>query len=137
VTPADVIREIERAGGILEVRDDRIRYSLPKSVGWIVAELRKHKLEIVAAIRRRGGRPSTCSPHCYEEEAGVWIHRPWAGCTTCRSEASAAGREVSMTCWHCKGERTCGCCTCAPGSLSKARECFACKGAGQLWRWIQ
>lgn len=32
-------------------------------------------------------RPATCSPDCYEIEPRVWIHRPWTGCTTIKTEA--------------------------------------------------
>ena len=79
-------------------------------------------------------RPGTCSADdCYEVSPGVWVHRPWAGCTTIQPEADAL-RKVAVTCWHCQGEKRCVCMACwqaGPG------ECVTCKGTGQAWRWVQ
>ena len=55
----------------------------------------------------------TCAASCYEVEPGVWIHHPWAGCTTPMlrlPEPISDGR--AKTCWHCDGSRRCDCSNC-------------------------
>jgi len=41
---------------------------------------------------------------------------------------------VATTCWHCRGEKRCACITCWKGGPG---ECAACKGTGQVLRWVQ
>jgi hypothetical protein len=71
-------------------------------------------------------RPATC----YELEPGVWIRRPWAGCTTVKPEARGEPRKVAVTCWHCGGSGRCGCSSCGvmwPQVTWAAGECLACR----------
>jgi hypothetical protein len=134
MSAADILCELERRGVSVTVEGDTLCLKPKKALDdALLARVRESKPALMKTLR---SRPSTCALQCYEVEPGVWIHRPWTGCTTSKAEPSTAGREVSMVCWHCKGERTCDCSTCAPGSLSKAGECVWCKGVGQLWRQV-
>ena len=90
------------------------------------ARVRQVKPAILEAPRK----PATCATSCYELEAGRWIHHPWDGCTTIKPESGEQLRKVQETCWHCRGEKKCGCIAC-PG------QCAICKGSGRVWRWIQ
>ena len=97
----------------------------------MILRIREEKPALLEALRVR---PATCSAECHEIEPGVWIHRPWTGCITCKKEEIRSQREVAVTCWHCQGETRCGCIACwqaGPG------ECVTCEGTGQVLRWIQ
>jgi len=127
-----ILAELQRRGVIVAVEGDTLclkpKHALDDS---LLARVREAKPAILEALRQR---PATCSPECYGLEPGVWIHRPWAGCTEKKVEASSPKHKVAMTCWDCHGERVCGCIACwqlGPG------ECVACKGAGRIWRWVQ
>lgn len=131
----EILSELQRRGVRVAVEGDTLCLKPKRALDdELLTRVRESKSALLESLR---SRPSTCSAQCYEVEPGAWIHRPWAGCTTCNALPTAAGREVSVICWHCKGEKTCGCSTCAPGSLARTGECATCKGAGQLWRWIQ
>ena len=114
------------------VGPDRLRLEPASKIpAEMVPRIREAKPAILEALRNQ---PTTCSPHCYELEPGVWIHRPWTGCTTSKAEASEHGHKVMVTCWHCRGEKRCTCIACwqaGPG------ECATCQGSGQVERWIQ
>lgn len=72
MTPADVIRAVEQAGGSLEVRNGRLRYRLPAQMApALVEELRRHKPDIIVAL----GQP-VCD--CGRLRNGQPVHR--AGC---------------------------------------------------------
>jgi len=131
----EILAELQRRGVSVAVEGDTLCLR-PKKVldEALLARVRESKLALLETLRKC---PATCSAQCYEVETDLWIHRPWAGCTTSKSKASTDIRKVSMTCWHCKGERRCCCSTCAPGSLVESGECIACGGTGQLWGWIQ
>jgi hypothetical protein len=119
----EILTELQRRGVSVAAEGDTLCLRPKRALDdALLARVRESKPALLQTLR---SRPPSCSPHCYEVEPGVWIHRPWAGCKTCKATPTAPGREVSVTCWHCKGERACGCSTCAPGSLSKARECVA------------
>lgn len=95
----------------------------------LLARIREAKPAILEALRNR---PATCGASCYEAEPGRWIHRPWDGCATPYEKKPL--RAVRETCWHCHGEKRCDCITCWQAGPS---ECVACKGSGQVARWIQ
>ena len=68
---------------------------IPKEM---ISIIRDAKAAILRALR---SRKPTCSLDCYEVEAGIWIHRPWTGCTTFKIEESGVTpgkREISKTC---------------------------------------
>src|SRR5262245_57498581 len=73
------------------------------------ARIREAKPAILEALRNR---PATCGLDCYEVAPGVWIHQPCAGCTTLKAGAEEPQRYVQVECWHCHGEKTCGCIAC-------------------------
>ncbi len=127
------ILESLRALGVTvtAVGPDRLRLEpATKIPAEMVPRIREAKPAILEALRNR---LATCSPDCYELEAGVWIHRPWTRCTTGKTESNGP-HKITVTCWHCRGEKSCACIACwqaGPG------ECVACKGNGQVWRWLQ
>jgi hypothetical protein len=129
---AEILTELQRRGVSVVIDGDTLclkpRYVLDDT---LLARVRQAKPEILEALRNRPGR---CSQDCYEVEPGAWIHRPQTGCTTIKLGASRPQPKVAVTCWHCNGEKRCGCIVCwqtGPG------ECVTCKGRGQLWRWAQ
>jgi len=129
---AEILTELQRRGVIVAAEGDTLclkpRHALDDM---LLDRIREAKSAILEALRNR---PATCSVDCYEVEPGVWIHRPHAGCTTAKPEASGPQRRVTVTCWHCQGEKRCACIACwqaGPG------DCVTCKGTGQTWRWVQ
>jgi TubC N-terminal docking domain len=97
----------------------------------LLVRVRAAKPAILELLRNR---PATCAASCYEIEPGRWIHHPWNGCTTIEPKVAGLPRRAAETCWHCQGEKRCGCIACwnrGPG------ECVTCKGTGQVWRWVQ
>ena len=127
---AEILSELQRRGVIVAVDGDTLCLK-PKLAldDTLLARVREAKPAIIEALRNR---PATCSPDCYELEPGIWIHRPWTGCTTIKPEAESQ-RKVVVTC-HCRGQKKCGCSACWQGG---PRDCAACKGTGQGWRWVQ
>jgi len=57
------VDEIRRAGGVLKLDGDRIRYLLPGNVAHLAGELKEHKPELMELLRSAGGRIATF-PHC-------------------------------------------------------------------------
>lgn len=96
----------------------------------LLARVREAKPAILEFLRHR---PETCSPECYEVEFGVWIHRPWAVCASSPPKAEERCKALA-TCWHCQGEKKCGCSACWRGGSSN---CTVCKGLGHLAEWLQ
>jgi len=129
---AEVLSELQRRGVSVAAEGDtlclRPRRALDDT---LLARVRQAKSEILEALRKRR---RTCSADCYEIEPEVWIHRPWTGCTTGKAGADNPQRHVQVECRHCHGEKRCGCIACWRGGPS---ECVACKGTGQVRRWIQ
>jgi len=128
-----ILTELQRRGVIVAVDGDTLCLKPRRALDdGLLARVREAKPAILEALRNL---PATCSPECYEIESGVWIHRPHAGCTTIKPEASESQHKVAETCWHCRGEKRCACIACwqavGPG------ECVTCKGTGQVWRWVQ
>jgi len=82
----------------------------------MVSPIREAKPAILEALRNR---PATCSPDCYELEPGIWIHRPWTGCTTGEAEVAQPLRRVAVKCWHCQGDRECCCSACLLASRAE------------------
>lgn len=128
---AEILAELHRRGVLVAVEGDSLSLRPKRALDdTLLARVREAKPAILEVLRNR---PATCSPDCYQVEPGVWIHRPWTGCTTIK-ESPEPLRKVAVTCWHCHGEKRCDCMACwqnGPG------ECVACKGTGELWRWIQ
>ena len=128
----EILTELHRRGVAVSLDGDDILLKPRQALDdTLRARIRQAKPAILEILRNR---PSTCSPDCYEVEPGVWVHRPWARCTTIKPEAGEAQRRVSVTCWHCRGEKTCGCSACWQSGLQK---CAPCRGTGQVWKWIQ
>ncbi len=129
-----LLETLNRLGvGVRVVAGDRIRLEPASKIpADLLPRIRKAKPEIIAALRN--GRPATCAASCYQVEPGRWIHHPWDGCTTGKAEAEKPQRQVQVECWHCRGERKCGCITCWHG---RPGDCAACRGTGQLLRWVQ
>ena len=79
-----LIAEVERLGGELALRGERIRYRLPHTpdAPRLVEELRAHREEVLAVLRERY-RPQHCgSPNCagcYSVGDGRRIHPPKTG----------------------------------------------------------
>ncbi len=86
VTIAEVIRQIERAGGRLVLDGERVRYRLPRSFQEpkaLLATLRSNRQEVVRLLRERDGESlALCgSPRCagcYSVGDGKKIHPPKA-----------------------------------------------------------
>ena len=97
----------------------------------LLARVREAKAAILEALLSRS---ATCASSCYEVEPRRWIHHMWNGCATVQPEAGELLRKVQETCWHCHGEKRCECIACWQGGL---RVCGACKGTGQVSRWVQ
>lgn len=110
---------------------DRLRFEPASRIpAEMVPRIREAKPAILAALRRR---PATCSPDCYEVGPGILIHRPHMGCATVMPEGGSQYK-VTIVCWHCKGEKSCGCSACWQGG---PQDCVVCKGRGQVWMWVQ
>jgi hypothetical protein len=77
---AQILTELQHRGVIVAVDGDTLSLK-PKNAldASLLARVREAKPAILLALRNR---PATCSLDCYEIERGVWIHRPWTGCTT-------------------------------------------------------
>jgi hypothetical protein len=58
-----VVDQIRRAGGVLKLEGDHIRYLLPNDVAHLAGELKEYKPELLELLRREGGRIATF-PHC-------------------------------------------------------------------------
>jgi len=127
-----ILVELQRRGVIVAVEGDTLCLKPKRALdSALLARVHEAKSVILEALRNR---PATCSHDCYEIEPGVWIHWPWTGCTTVEPETKGSPCKVAATCWHCRGEKRCSCIACWQGG---PRECVACKGTGQVWRWIQ
>lgn len=128
----EILAELNRRGVRVAVEGDTLCLKPLRALDHaLLSRVRKAKAAILEALRRR---PATCSPACYEVEPEIWVHQPWAGCTTINPESTGSVRKVAITCWHCRGGKTCGCIACWQGG---PRDCVACKGTGQVWRWLQ
>jgi Zn ribbon nucleic-acid-binding protein len=55
--------EVLRQGGTLTLAGDTVKYRLPKDAAHLAGELRQCKAELVALLRKAGGRVATF-PHC-------------------------------------------------------------------------
>lgn len=79
-----LIREVQKIGGSLSLNGDKVRYRMPRNhpqKDRLLAELRAHKQELIAELRRsQGSPPPPCgSPECggcYEVAPGIRIHPP-------------------------------------------------------------
>lgn len=128
---AEILTELHRRGVLVAVDGDSLSLRPKRALDdALLDRVREAKPAILEALRNR---PATCSAQCYEVEPGKWIHRPHTGCTTIKT-GSPPLQKVSVTCGHCGGEKRCGCIACwqnGPGA------CSACKGTGEVWRWVQ
>lgn len=132
-TGAQILESLRSLGVTVQlVEPNKLRFEPASKVpAEMVSRIRAAKPAILQALRNR---PATCSSHCYELEPGIWVHRPWTGCTTVQAESAQPQHKVAVTCWHCRGEKRCGCSACWQGG---PRDCVTCKGTGQTWRWVQ
>jgi hypothetical protein len=59
-----IVREIERAGGVLKLEAESIvRFMLPPGLENLMDVLRAHKPELIGLLKNRGGRVAAF-PHC-------------------------------------------------------------------------
>ena len=58
-----VVDQIRRAGGVLKLEGDTVKYRLPLDAAHLAAELKQRKPELVELLRRAGGRIAVF-PHC-------------------------------------------------------------------------
>ena len=129
---AEILSELQRRGVVIAVEGGTLCLKPKRALDdALLARVREHKPELIRVL---SACPATCAPGCYEVEPGVWIHRPWDGCSTVEIEAGKPERRVRTTCWHCQGAKTCDCIACWNGGPG---ECVACKGSGTVLRWIQ
>lgn len=63
MTAREAVDSIMRAGGVLAVDGDRIRYKLPRDVWHLASILAERKAEVLEVLRRHGGRVAAF-PHC-------------------------------------------------------------------------
>jgi hypothetical protein len=77
---ADILAELSNRGVAVRADGETLRLK-PKAAldDSLLARVQANKLDILATL---SGRPSTCSPTCYEIGTGKWIHHPWDGCKT-------------------------------------------------------
>jgi Zn ribbon nucleic-acid-binding protein len=54
---------IAKAGGVLELRGDKVRYRLPEAVAHLAGVLKERKPELISLLQRRGGLVANL-PHC-------------------------------------------------------------------------
>jgi hypothetical protein len=114
------------------VEPDKLRLEPASKIpAEVLPRIQEAKPAILEALRSRS---ATCATSCYEIGPSRWIHHPWNGCATIQLEAGEPLHKVQETCWHCHGEKRCDCMACWQAGPS---ECVACKGSGQVWRWIQ
>jgi hypothetical protein len=53
MNPSEVLEAVQDAGGSLIANGKRIRYALPKSALWLIAELRQHRDEVLSILCTR------------------------------------------------------------------------------------
>ena len=83
MSAAEILGELQQRGVAVTVDGDTLCLRPKRAINdALVARVRDAKTAILATLRKF---PATCSPECYEVEPGVWIHRPWAGCSTSKS----------------------------------------------------
>jgi len=98
MTGGELVEAIAAAGGVLTLEGDSLRFRVPDHAAHLVEELREHKPEVVAMLKRLGGRVAVF-PHC-PKCASYYLWRNDAGlfeCQTCgltEIEESTARRLV-------------------------------------------
>jgi hypothetical protein len=84
----EILSELQRRGVSVVIEGDTLCLRPKRAFDdSLLARVRKSKTALLETLR---SRLSTCSPQCYEVDTGVWIHRPWAGCTTSQALPTAA-----------------------------------------------
>jgi hypothetical protein len=63
MSAATLVEAVKKAGGVLALDGDRLRFKLPNSAAHLIERLRLQKAELVALLRSNGGRLATF-PHC-------------------------------------------------------------------------
>lgn len=79
-----LIETIERAGGVLRLEGDRLRFWIPKDAAHIVDVMRSRKPELIAFLHRRGGRVANF-PHCPKCSSYYLYRQNNAGMFECQS----------------------------------------------------
>jgi hypothetical protein len=95
VSGDELIAEVERQGGSLEIHGDRIRYCLPSGPApTLLEELRTHRKELLEALRRKGGVAGLSGPVPYGIRASAVLLAPRFN--------GGAPIEAVPTCWCCR-----------------------------------
>lgn len=63
MTANDLVEAVAAAGGILSLEGETLRFCLPKRAAHLVPPLRELKPDVLAVVRRRGGRVANF-PRC-------------------------------------------------------------------------
>jgi predicted RNA-binding Zn-ribbon protein involved in translation (DUF1610 family) len=63
VKAAELIDSVKRAGGVLELKGDKLRCRLPKNSVQLRELLHTHKFQVIEIVKARGGRIATF-PRC-------------------------------------------------------------------------
>ena len=58
-----LVNVVKKAGGVLALDGDGIRFRLPQDTAQLIQALREQKTEVIAILQARGGRLATF-PHC-------------------------------------------------------------------------
>jgi hypothetical protein len=98
VNAAELIDSVKRAGGVLELKGDKLRCQLPKDAAHFAEMLREHKRELIDIVKARGGRIATF-PHCPRCSSYALYRKNNLGdyeCETCglREIAESTARQV-------------------------------------------
>lgn len=76
----ELVCTITAAGGVLELRGDKVKYRLPVVVAHLANELREHKLEVIDLLRSIGGGIAyfpacpRCGAYCLYREGDVGLY---------------------------------------------------------------
>jgi hypothetical protein len=73
MTAEEIIETVVRAGGTLKIQGDNVKYWFPQSLAPLIGELRERKPQVIALLRREGGRIAVF-PHC-PRCAGYYLYR--------------------------------------------------------------
>ncbi len=76
----ELIRAIAMAGGVLELRGDKVRYRLPSAVAHLADDLRAHKPGVIDLLRSVGGRVAyfpactKCGAYCLYRNGNAGLY---------------------------------------------------------------
>lgn len=84
MSPQSVVDQIVRAGGVLKLEGDRIKYRLPERVAHLADDMKRRKPELVELLRKVGGRIATF-PHCPRCASYVLYRKDNIGAYECQT----------------------------------------------------